>query len=176
MDNDVHPAFSSSATATKKPSVTQPTTILMPQPAGPPMPLSSIMISPLKLVISAKLRSISSTSIPNQTITQCTPETAERTLLDNQRIMPIQPTLIDEHEIPPATHSKYAVLELVAHESATFKRQTSIDAQLTPMEVPVSSSIDSPGTHRLAAVNEIFILFSRTEPSNQRSNSAGSFH
>ena len=146
------------------------------QPPGPPMPLTSIMISPLKLVITSNLRSISPTFTPNLPIIEDTRGTAEQTLLDIQRIVPIEPTLIDDHDIPDAMHSTYSVLEAVALDGSTFEPHASIHAQPTPMDVTVCSSTDSPGTQRRAFVNEEFIFLCRRESSNERPKSADSFH
>ena len=176
MDKVVRPSFSSTATTTNDQSMILPTNMLMPQPVVPSMPLSSIMISPLKLVITSYLRSISPASAQNTSIADDTSNTAEQTLLDIQRIVPIQPTLIDDHDIPSATHSTFAVLETVDVHNSTFEPQTSIHAQPTPMDVTVSSSTDSPGTQLLAILDKKIILFSRRESWNQRQNSNNSFH
>jgi hypothetical protein len=109
----------------------------------PQVAQSSIMISPLKLVIRSNLRLIKPSSTLNVVIMDDSRETAEKTLRYIKCFVSIQPTVIDDHDILSDTHCAYTVLNAVDPYSGTFQTQTSIHASPIPMEVIVSSSTES---------------------------------
>jgi hypothetical protein len=118
---------------------------------------------PSKPIIIPSIQSINPTSNSNMMIMDNTAETSDQMLFNIQHIKPIQPTMIDDHELPSSTDSTYTISNAVDLNTPIFITQSYLGVQPASMEIKNSSSILLEGKSKRMSIEKFTLLLELNE-------------